>query len=70
MAQIALAWLLHQDVVTTVILGARRVDQLEDNLQSPNVQLSQEELARLDTASALAPEYPGWMLAEPWDDRM
>ena len=64
------AWLLHQDIVTSVILGARRVEQLEDNLQSPKVQLSQDDLARLDTASALAPEYPGWMLAEPWDDRM
>lgn len=69
-AQVALAWLLHQEIVTSVILGARRVEQLEDNLQSPNVRLSQEELARLDAASALAPEYPGWMLAEPWDDRM
>jgi aryl-alcohol dehydrogenase-like predicted oxidoreductase len=69
-AQVALAWLLQQDIVTSVILGARRVDQLEDNLQSPNVHLSLEQLARLATASALAPEYPGWMLAEPWDDRM
>lgn len=43
---------------------------LEDNLQSPNVQLSQEELARLDIASTLSPEYPGWMLAEQRGDRM
>jgi aryl-alcohol dehydrogenase-like predicted oxidoreductase len=69
-AQIALAWLLHQDVVTSVILGARRLDQLEDNLQSPNVRLSQEELAQLDAASALPAEYPGWMLDARWDDRM
>lgn len=69
-AQIALAWLLHQEVVTSVILGARRLDQLDDNLQSPNVRLSQEELAQLDAASALPVEYPGWMLAQRWDDRM
>jgi aryl-alcohol dehydrogenase-like predicted oxidoreductase len=69
-AQIALGWLLHQEVVTSVILGARRLEQLEDNLQSPKVRLSQEELVQLDAASALPVEYPGWMLAGRWDDRM
>ncbi|MCM2130087.1 aldo/keto reductase [Larsenimonas rhizosphaerae] len=61
-AQIALAWLLHQDVVTSVIIGAKRETQLADNLASVDVKLSQEELARLDTVSALPTEYPGWML--------
>jgi aryl-alcohol dehydrogenase-like predicted oxidoreductase len=62
-AQIALAWLLHQKVVTTVIIGAKRVDQLEDNLAATQVRLSADELAELDKVSALPPEYPGWMLA-------
>ena len=61
-AQIALAWLLHQDVFTSVIIGAKRETQLADNLASVDVKLSQEELARLDTVSALPTEYPGWML--------
>lgn len=61
-AQIALAWLLHQPHVTSVIIGARTDAQLVDNLASPKVQLSAEELAILDSASALPVEYPGWMI--------
>jgi aryl-alcohol dehydrogenase-like predicted oxidoreductase len=68
-AQIALAWLLHQDVVTSVILGARSMAQLEDNLASPEIALSADELARLDAVSALPPEYPGWMVARQAGDR-
>ena len=60
-AQIALAWLLAQDAVTSVIIGARNLSQLEDNLRSVDVQLTPEELAGLDEASRLAPEYPAWM---------
>lgn len=62
-AQVALAWLLHQPVVTTVIIGAKRHDQLEDNLGAVSVRLSDDELAAIDKASALKPEYPGWMIA-------
>ena len=61
-AQIAIAWLLHQNVVTSVIIGAKRPDQLEDNLAATKVALTADELAALDKASALPPEYPGWML--------
>lgn len=61
-AQIALAWLLHQDVVTSVIIGARRPDQLADNLAAVDVSLSADELATLNSVSALPDEYPGWML--------
>ena len=60
-ARIALAWLLHQPVVTSVILGAKRVDQLEDNVAATAVALSPEDLAALDAASALRAEYPRWM---------
>lgn len=62
-AQVALAWLLHQPVVTSVIVGAKRVDQLADNIGATDVRLSPEDLAALDAVTALAPEYPGWMLA-------
>jgi aryl-alcohol dehydrogenase-like predicted oxidoreductase len=61
-AQIAIAWLLHQKVVTSVIIGAKRADQLDDNLAATKVALTVDELAALDKASALPPEYPGWML--------
>ncbi|MCW2306743.1 aldo/keto reductase [Rhodobium gokarnense] len=61
-AQIALAWLLHQKAVTSVIVGAKRTDQLEDNLGAVDVTLSDEELKTLDAVSALPAEYPGWMI--------
>jgi len=61
-AQIAIAWLLHQSVVTSVIIGARRPDQLEDNIAATRVALTADELTALDKVSALPPEYPGWML--------
>ena len=60
-AQIALAWLLHQPQVTSVIVGAKRPDQLADNLAATNVGLSPEELRQLDEVSRLPAEYPGWM---------
>ncbi len=60
-AQVALAWLLHQPVVTSVIIGAKRMAQLADNLAAVDLLLSADELATLDAASALAAEYPGWM---------
>lgn len=60
-SQIALAWLLHQKGVTSVIIGARREEQLVDNLKSTDITLSDDELSRLDTASRIAPEYPHWM---------
>ncbi|WP_313387985.1 aldo/keto reductase, partial [Achromobacter aegrifaciens] len=60
-AQVALAWLLHQQAVTSVIIGAKRVDQLDDNLAATAIRLTADELAELDQVSALPPEYPGWM---------
>lgn len=61
-AQIALAWLLHQKVVTSVIVGAKRPDQLADNIAATAIRLSVDELKQLDAVSALPNEYPGWML--------
>ncbi|MGI4877955.1 MAG: aldo/keto reductase, partial [Janthinobacterium lividum] len=62
-AQVALAWLLAQPVVTSVIVGAKRIDQLEDNIAAGKVVLTPCDLTALDAASKLAPEYPGWMFA-------
>lgn len=61
-AQVALAWLLHQPVVTNVIIGAKRIEQLQDNIRSTEVVLTAEDLAALDSVTKLPPEYPGWML--------
>jgi aryl-alcohol dehydrogenase-like predicted oxidoreductase len=68
-AQIALAWLLHRPWVTSVIIGAKTEDQLHDNLAATKVKLTQDDLAALDKASALPPEYPGWMLERQSMDR-
>jgi aryl-alcohol dehydrogenase-like predicted oxidoreductase len=61
-ARISLAWLLAKPVVTSIIIGAKRLDQLEDNLAAVDLKLTADELKQLDEVSALPPEYPGWML--------
>ena len=61
-ARVALAWLLSRSFVTSVIIGAKTSEQLLDNLAAVDSQLSAEQLTRLDEASALPSEYPGWML--------
>ena len=63
-AQIALAWLLAQPAVSSVIIGAKNVDQLHDNIAAGKVELTPQELAALDEVSKLPPEYPGWMMAQ------
>ena len=68
-AQVALAWLLHQPQVTSVIVGAKRPEQLADNIGATRLQLSTEDLARIDAASKLAPEYPGWMFERQGEAR-
>ncbi len=68
-ARVALAWLLHQPAVTSVIIGAKTRDQLLDNLAATDLRLTAEELAALGAVSALPPEYPGWMLERMSSDR-
>ena len=68
-AQIALAWLLHQPAVTSVIIGAKNNEQLADNLEAVDVVLNEDELQKLNAASKPAPEYPGWMLERHSVDR-
>jgi aryl-alcohol dehydrogenase-like predicted oxidoreductase len=69
-ARISLSWLLAKPVVTSVIIGAKRLDQLEDNIAAVDVKLSPEEIKKLDEVSALPPEYPGWMLAVQGNSRL
>ena len=68
-ANIALAWLLHQKWVTSVLIGAKTVEQLEDNLSAVNTELSPNELRQLDEVSRLPREYPQWMIARQADGR-
>lgn len=68
-AQIALAWLLHRPWVTSVIIGAKTMDQLQDNLAATQVKLTTEDMTTLDKVSALPEEYPGWMLERQGADR-
>jgi aryl-alcohol dehydrogenase-like predicted oxidoreductase len=60
-ARIALAYVLAKPFVSSVIIGARDVRQLDDNLAATELVLTGEELATLDQVSALPAEYPGWM---------
>jgi aryl-alcohol dehydrogenase-like predicted oxidoreductase len=68
-AQVALAWLLNQPSVTSVIIGAKTVSQLQDNLGAVDLKLEDEDLKQLDEVSRLAPEYPGWMFNAQGSDR-
>ena len=61
-AQVALAWLLHQEAVTSVIVGAKRIEQLDDNIAATGVALTVADLDALGKVSALPSEYPGWMM--------
>lgn len=62
-AQVALAWLLARPAVTSLIIGAKRIDQLQDNLKAIDLVLSPDDLAALDTVSDTGPHYPNWIQA-------
>jgi aryl-alcohol dehydrogenase-like predicted oxidoreductase len=61
--------LLHQPVVSSVIIGANKPEQLTDNLKSVDIKLTNEELAGLNEISKLNSEYPGWMIERQGADR-
>ncbi|SFL00177.1 Predicted oxidoreductase [Paenibacillus sp. 1_12] len=69
-ATVALAWLLTRPVVTSVLVGAKRLEQLEANLEAAELELTDDEIRRLDEVSALPPEYPGWMVEFQKRDRL
>ncbi|MBI1397303.1 MAG: aldo/keto reductase [Betaproteobacteria bacterium] len=68
-ARVALAWTLRQPGITSVIIGAKTDAQLSDNLAASDLALTDDDLAQLDEASRLPPEYPGWMIAFQQRDR-
>jgi aryl-alcohol dehydrogenase-like predicted oxidoreductase len=59
-AQIALAWLLAKPYVSTILVGASKLSQLDDNLGAANIQLGVDEVAELDQLTAPVPIYPNW----------
>ena len=68
-ARVALAWLLSRPHVTSVIIGARTIEQLHDNLAATDVVLAPEHVAELDAVSQLPSEYPEWMVERQGRDR-
>jgi aryl-alcohol dehydrogenase-like predicted oxidoreductase len=61
-ARVALGWQLTKPFVTSIIVGAKKKEQLVDNLAATELRLSPEQIKTLDEASALPAEYPGWMV--------
>jgi len=68
-AEVALAWVRQQPGITSTIIGAKNIDQLRDNIKSVDIQLSADDLQKIDTVSALPKEYPGWMVERQSADR-
>src|SRR6185312_12162894 len=69
-ARVALAYILAKPFVTTINVGAKTMEQLDDNLEAAKLSLADEEMKALDEVSALTPEYPGWMLARQGAERV
>jgi aryl-alcohol dehydrogenase-like predicted oxidoreductase len=69
-AQVAIAWILTKPFISSVIIGANKMVQLEDNLGAANLKLSPHEIEQLDSLTAPQPLYPGWMQAMGWDAKV
>ncbi len=69
-ARVALAWVLQKPAITSVIIGAKTLDQLADNLAAGDLKLSDAEMTALDEVSNLPREYPGWMFDRQLADRL
>ena len=69
-ARVALAYVLAKPFVMSVIIGAKTMEQLDDNLEAAKLTLSADEMKRLDEVSALPPEYPGWMVNRQGAERV
>ena len=69
-ARISLAWLLTKPVVTSVIIGAKSLSQLQDNIAASDLKLSADDMKKLDEVSALPLEYPGWLVSFQTLDRL
>jgi hypothetical protein len=69
-AGVALGWLLAKPFVTSIIIGAKRTDQLRENLAAADIRLTEDELKQLDEVSSLPPEYPGWIVPHQNSNRL
>ena len=69
-ARVALAWVLSKSFVTSMIIGARTIEQLDDNLEATKLKLGAEEIDRLDELSAIAEDYPHWMISRFRNQRL
>jgi aryl-alcohol dehydrogenase-like predicted oxidoreductase len=62
-AEIALAWVRQRPGITSTIIGAKKMEQLKENIHSVDIQFSPDQLKRIEEVSALKTEYPEWMTA-------
>lgn len=69
-AQVAIAWILAKPFISSVIVGANKMHQLEDNLKAADLKLSASEVYQLDALTAPPSLYPGWMQALGWDAKV
>ena len=68
-ATVALAWVIKQPAITSTIIGAKNQQQLTDNIASTTLQLTPDDMQQINNISALAPEYPGWMINRQMQNR-
>jgi aryl-alcohol dehydrogenase-like predicted oxidoreductase len=61
-AQVAIAWLLARKSFTSVLIGATKAHQLDDNLGATDLELTSEEIAALDAVTPLPPVHPNWFI--------
>jgi aryl-alcohol dehydrogenase-like predicted oxidoreductase len=69
-AQVALAYILNKPAVTSIIIGAKKHEQLLDNIAATQLKLKADDIQQLDSISALPSEYPGWMLERQAQGRL
>ena len=68
--QVAFAWLLAKQAVSSIMIGVSKISQLDDNLGALKVALTTEELAQLDAATELPPAYPNWFFKRMLDTKL
>jgi len=69
-AQVALRWIMNQNGITSTIIGASNEKQLQDNIQSTRLLLTETEMNEMDRVSRLPVIYPGWMMDSMALDRL